>query len=61
MGTTVLSDRWYEQKSKLKSEFVFLRDSDLAFDEGGKDEMLRRLRIMLGKSKDEMLKMLALL
>ncbi len=45
---------WNEQKGKLKQRFANLTDNDLMFLEGKKDEMLGRLQIKLGKTKEEL-------
>jgi len=47
---------WNEQKGKLKQKFATLTDNDLMFEEGKKDEMLGKLQIKLGKSKEELKK-----
>lgn len=54
MNTTELKGNWEEQKGKLKQKFAALTDDDLLFAEGKKDEMLGRLQIKLGKTKDEL-------
>jgi len=61
MNTTELKGNWDEQKGKLKQKFAVLTDNDLLFAEGKKDEMMGRLQIKLGKSKEELLKIIALL
>ena len=53
MNTTEVKGTWNEQKGKLKQKFATLTDNDLLFEEGKKDEMLGRLQIKLGKSKEE--------
>ncbi len=53
MNTTELKGNWNEQKGKLKQKFAALTDDDLMFAEGKKDEMLGRLQIKLGKTKEE--------
>ena len=58
MNTTELKGNWNEQKGKLKKKFAVLTDNDLMFAEGKKDEMLGRLQIKLGKSKEELQKIL---
>jgi uncharacterized protein YjbJ (UPF0337 family) len=58
MNTTSLTGSWNEQKGKLKQKFANLTDNDLLFTEGKKDEMLGRLQIILGKSKDELRKII---
>lgn len=54
MNTTQLEGNWNEQKGKLKQQFAQLTDDDLLFAEGAKDEMLGKLQIKLGKSKEEL-------
>ena len=58
MNTTELNGNWEEQKGKLKQKFAKLTDNDLLFVEGKKDEMLGKLQIILGKSKEEMQKII---
>ncbi|MBI5539458.1 MAG: CsbD family protein [Bacteroidia bacterium] len=58
MNTTELKGNWNEQKGKLKQKFAELTDNDLMFIEGKKEEMLGRLQIKLGKSKEEMHKII---
>jgi uncharacterized protein YjbJ (UPF0337 family) len=53
MNKTELKGNWNEQKGKLKKAFAVLTDDDLLFEEGKKDEMLGRLQIKLGKTKEE--------
>jgi uncharacterized protein YjbJ (UPF0337 family) len=50
---TELKGNWNEQKGRLKQKFAVLTDNDLMFVDGKKDEMLGRLQIKLGKSKEE--------
>lgn len=59
MNTTELEGKWNEQKGKLKQKFAELTDDDLMFAEGKKDEMLGRLQIKLGKTKEELHKVLS--
>ena len=54
MNTKSLEGNWNEQKGKLKQKFATLTDDDLLFVEGKKDEMLGRLQIKLGKTKEEL-------
>jgi uncharacterized protein YjbJ (UPF0337 family) len=58
MNTTELKGKWDEQKGKLKQKFAELTDDDLLFLEGKKDEMLGRLQIKLGKTKEELYKII---
>lgn len=45
---------WNEHKGKLKQKFAILTDNDLLFEEGKEDEMLGKLQIKLGKTKEEL-------
>lgn len=58
MNTTEAKGNWNEQKGKLKQKFAALTDNDLMFAEGKKDEMLGKLQIKLGKSKEELQKII---
>lgn len=59
MNTTEMKGNWNEQKGKLKQQFATLTDDDLMFAEGKKDEMLGKLQVKLGKSKEELHKIIA--
>jgi uncharacterized protein YjbJ (UPF0337 family) len=59
MNTLKIKGNWNKQKGILKQKFANLTDDDLTFAEGKKDEMLGRLQIKLGKSKEEMHKIIA--
>jgi uncharacterized protein YjbJ (UPF0337 family) len=54
MNTTELKGNWEEQKGKLKQKFATLTDNDLMFAEGKKEEMMGKLQVKLGKSKEEL-------
>ncbi|NEW82495.1 MAG: CsbD family protein [Mariniphaga sp.] len=58
MNTQELKGNWNEQKGKLKQQFAVLTDNDLMFEEGKKDEMFGRLQIKLGKTKEELRKLI---
>jgi uncharacterized protein YjbJ (UPF0337 family) len=59
MNKTEFRGTWNEQKGKLKQKFAILTDNDLMFSEGKKEEMYGRLQIKLGKSKEELHKLIA--
>jgi uncharacterized protein YjbJ (UPF0337 family) len=59
METTELKGNWNKQKGKLKQKFAVLTDNDLMYAEGKKEEMLGKLQIKLGKTKEEFHKILA--
>lgn len=54
MNTTELKGNWHEQKAKLKLKFAVLTDNDQLLLEGKKEEVLGRLQIQLGKTKEEL-------
>ncbi len=54
MNTTQLKGNWNEQKALLKQKFAILTDNDLMFADGKKEEMLGKLQIKLGKTKEEL-------
>lgn len=54
MNITELKGNWNETKGKLKQKFGELTDNDLMYVEGKKDEMLGKLQIKLGKTKEEL-------
>lgn len=59
MNKTELKGNWNEQKGKLKQQFATLTDNDLLLEEGKEDELLGKLQIKLGKSKEELDELLA--
>jgi uncharacterized protein YjbJ (UPF0337 family) len=61
MNTTGIKGNWEEQKGKLKQKFAILTDNDVLLLEGKKEEMLGRLQIKLGKTKEELQKIIAAL
>ena len=44
---------WNEVKGKLKQKYAQLTDDDLAYGEGKDDELIGRLQKRLGKSAEE--------
>ena len=54
-----LKGNWKQTKAKLKQKFALLNDSDLLIVEGKQEEMLGRLQLKLGKSKEEIYKLIA--
>ena len=57
-NSTEIKGNWNEQKGKLKQKFAVLTDDDLLFAEGKKDEMYGRLQKKLGKTKEELHKII---
>lgn len=56
---TELKGNWNETKGKLKQQFAMLTDNDLLLVEGKQDEMIGRLQIKMGKTKEEIHKIIA--
>ena len=61
MNTTELKGNWNEQKGKLKQKFAILTDDDLMLVEGKKDEMMGKIQIKLGKTKEELMAIISAL
>lgn len=60
MGATndKIRGNWNELKGKLKQSYGELTDDDLVYAEGKEDEILGRLQQKLGKTKDEVNKII---
>jgi uncharacterized protein YjbJ (UPF0337 family) len=58
MNTVGLKGNWTELKGKLKMKYAVLTDNDLMFEEAKKEEMYGRIQIKLGKTKEELLKII---
>ena len=56
---TELKGSWNQTKGKLKQKFALLTDSDLLFIKGKQDEMLGRLQVKLGKTREELNKLIS--
>jgi uncharacterized protein YjbJ (UPF0337 family) len=50
---TELDGNWKVTKGKLKQKFAMLTDDDLLLVEGKQDELIGRLQAKLGKTKEE--------
>jgi len=59
MNSTLIKGNWNELKGKLKQNYGSLTDDDLIYAEGKEDEMVGKLQKKLGKSKDEISRLLA--
>jgi uncharacterized protein YjbJ (UPF0337 family) len=53
MNTQVMRGNWKEIKGKLKQKYANLTDDDLMYIEGKEDETFGRLEKKLGKSREE--------
>lgn len=56
---TELKGNWNETKGILKQKFAMLTDNDLLLIDGKQDEMLGRIQIKLGKTKEEVQKLIS--
>jgi uncharacterized protein YjbJ (UPF0337 family) len=56
---TELLGSWNETKGKLKQRFARLTDNDVLLIEGKHDELLGRLQVKLGKTKEEIHRIIA--
>jgi uncharacterized protein YjbJ (UPF0337 family) len=54
-----LKGNWNETKGRLKQKFAILTDNDLLLIEGKQDEMLGRIQLKLGKTKEEVQKLIS--
>lgn len=59
MNTTEAKGNWNEIVGKLKQKFAILTDDDLMLAEGKEDELYGRLQKKLGKSKEELHKIIS--
>jgi len=61
MNATGLSGNWEDQKAKLKQKFAALTDNDPLFLKGKKEEVIGKLQLKLGKTREELYKIIAAL
>jgi len=59
MNTTKIKGNWNELKGKLKQQFAELTDDDLLYEEGKDDILYGKLQQKLGKTEDEVRKIIA--
>jgi hypothetical protein len=52
---------WKETKADLKKKLVHLTDNDLLFAKNGKEELLVKTQLKLGKTKEELAAIIAAL
>ncbi len=58
MNSLQLKGTWNEVKGKLKQQYADLTDDDLLYTEGKEDELFGKLQKKLGKSKEEVQKLI---
>ena len=54
MNKNKVEGNWHEKKGKLIQKFASLTENDLMFAKGKKEEMFGRLQMKLGKTKEEL-------
>ena len=59
MNTNSTKGSWKEISGKLKQRYANLTDDDVLFAEGKEEELLGRLQKKLGKTKEELRKVIA--
>lgn len=59
MNNLTIKGNWNQTKGKLMQKYAELTEDDLAYEEGKEDELFGRLQEKLGKSKDELKKMIS--
>lgn len=59
MNTSELKGNWNETKAKLKQKFAILTDNDLMLLSGKEDEFFGRLQSKLGKTKEQIHKIIS--
>ena len=59
MKSKEFTGNWVKTKGKLKQKFALLTDNDMMLEEGKKEELLGKLQTKLGKTKEELQKIIA--
>jgi uncharacterized protein YjbJ (UPF0337 family) len=58
-SSLVMHGSWDDVKGQLKKNYAELTDEDLTYAEGKEDELLGRLQRKLGRTKDEIVRMIS--
>jgi uncharacterized protein YjbJ (UPF0337 family) len=58
MNKLQIKGTWNEAKGKLKQKYAMLTDNDLVFKVGKEEELYGRLQKRLGKTKEEIMKVI---
>ncbi|SEA27844.1 hypothetical protein SAMN05443667_10393 [Flavobacterium gillisiae] len=53
-----LKETWEEQKEHLKQKFAALTDTNVLFLEGKEEEMIAKLQLKFGKTRQELYKII---
>jgi len=59
MNTLSMKGNWKEVSGKLKQQYANLTDDDLLYKEGKEEELLGRLEKKVGKTKEDLRKLIA--
>ena len=59
MNSLKLKGNWNEVAGKLKQQYANLTDDDLLFKEGKEEELLGRLQAKVGKTKEQIRKIIS--
>ncbi len=59
MNALILKGNWNETAGKLKQQYANLTDDDLLLQKGKEEELLGRLQAKLGKTKEELRKIIS--
>jgi uncharacterized protein YjbJ (UPF0337 family) len=59
MNFLKLKGNWNEAAGKLKQQYANLTDDDLIFQQGKEEELLGRLQVKIGKTKEELRKIIS--
>lgn len=58
MNKGIISGNWEQLKGKLKQKYANLTDNDLMYEEGKEDETFGRIQKKIGKSREELEKII---
>lgn len=58
MDKLEIKGAWNEVKGRLKQQYGELTDDDLAYERGQEDELVGRMQQKLGKTRDEVVRIL---
>ena len=59
MNSQIIKGNWNEVAGKLKQQFSNLTEKDLIFQKGKEQELFSRLQNKLGKTKEELYKIIS--
>jgi len=59
MNKLKLKGTWHEIAGKLKQQYANITEDDILLEDGKEEELLGRLQVKLGKTKEEMLELIS--